>query len=190
METYANREPGGDVGSLWWTLETRGIIALLFGIIAIALPGMTLLALLILFGVYAIVDGLISLVAAFTTRRWWPYLLIGFVGLAAGIVAFAYPGRTLLTLLYIIAVWAVVVGLAQIAHAFAGQIVAGSRFMWGVSGVLSVLFGIVLIASPISGLLSVVWLIGFFALVYGFSLIALGFELRSRYQGLRGVVQH
>ncbi len=100
METFATREERGvGVGPLWWTLETRGLLAIAFGIIAVAWPGITLMVLLTLFGVYALLDGIFGIVAAFTSKPWWLYLVLGLAGIAAGIVTFAYPGKTLIALL-------------------------------------------------------------------------------------------
>src|SRR6266566_8458533 len=110
----------------WWILAIRGLLAVLFGLAAFVWPGLTLLVLVLLFGAYALVDGVIAVVVSLQERRvfarWWVLLLEGLVGIAAGIVAFVWPGITALALLYVIAAWAIVTGALEIAAAFSGRL--------------------------------------------------------------------
>jgi uncharacterized membrane protein HdeD (DUF308 family) len=161
---------------------------------AIFWPGISLIILLTLFGVYAIADGIVSIISAFSApegrRHWLWFLLIGIVGIAAGIVAFSLPGVTTLALLTVIAVWAIVVGVLHVISAFSMPSEAGPRWLWGVSGAISVIFGILLLSYPAAGVLALVWLVGFYAIVFGFAMIVLGFELRDVTAQLRGALQH
>src|ERR1700738_4736117 len=101
----------------WWALALRGIIAVIFGLVALLMPGLTLFALIIVYGAYALVDGVFTIVAAVRAagehERWWVLLLEGLLGIAAGIIAFVWPGLTALVLLYIIAAWAIVTGVLE-----------------------------------------------------------------------------
>ena len=154
----------------------------IFGLLAFW-PGATLLALVFVWGAYAIADGAFALyltyLAAGQGRRWWPYLPDGLAGIAAGLVAFAWPGVTALALLYLIAAWAVVSGVPEIIAAVALRTQIEGEWLLGLSGVLSVVFGIVVILQPDAGALAVVWMIGAHALLFGITLIVLGFRLRS-----------
>ena len=181
-------------GLHWWAVVIRGIIAILFGILALAWPGVTLGILLMLFGIFAFADGIAAIIAAIGTaegrKRWFLLLLVGLVGIAAGIVTFSYPGMTTLSLLYIIAIWAIVVGVLHIVAAIAAPGEITPRWLWGLSGIFSVLFGILLFAQPLAGILAVVWLIGFYALIFGFTEIILGLHLRGFGQQMRSALQH
>ncbi len=178
----------------WWGLVLRGIVAVLFGLMAIFWPGISLIILLTLFGVYALADGVLAIITAFATtegrQHWLWLLLIGLAGIAAGIIAFSMPGTTTLALLTVIAVWAIVVGILHVISAFSMPSEAGPKWLWGISGVISVIFGIMLLSYPAAGVLALVWLIGFYAMVFGFSMIVLGFELRGVTTQFRGALQH
>jgi uncharacterized membrane protein HdeD (DUF308 family) len=165
----------------WWVFLVRGIFAVLFGLAAFFWPGLTLWALVILYGAYAIADGVAALVFGFGTRGhgFWPMLLFGLLGIGAGIVAFAWPGITALALLYLIAAWSVVRGVFEIATAIRLRKAIENEWLLGLAGVMSILFGIALAVWPGAGLLALVWLIGAAAFVIGLSLIALAFRLRS-----------
>lgn len=153
-----------------WVLAAGGVIAILFGLAALLWPGLTLFALVTLFAIYAIVAGVVEFVAMFRAMGrhtvWWTHLLLGIAGVAAGLIAFAWPGMTSFLLLYIIAVWAIVIGVVEIAGAF-----TTGRFWLVVTGLISVLFGFVLLANPFSGALALVMVIGVFAIVRGIVLL-------------------
>ncbi len=168
----------------WWTLALRGLLAILFGLAAFAWPGITLAVLVLLFGAYALVDGVFAIVAAVRTaeRRghWWVLLLEGLAGITAGILTFLWPGITAFVLLYLIAAWAIVTGVLEIIAAVRLRREIEGEWLLALSGVASVVFGLLLAVFPGAGALAVVWIIGAYALVFGLLLVALGFRLRGR----------
>jgi uncharacterized membrane protein HdeD (DUF308 family) len=168
----------------WWLLLLRGIAAILFGILAFVWPGITLVTLTFMWGAYALLDGAVSLWAAIVgkgneiTPRWW-LAVVGAAGILAGLVAFLSPGITALVLLMFIAGWAIVTGVFQIIGAVRLREEIEGEWLLALSGALAILFGIALIAVPGAGLLSLVWLIGAFAIVAGASYIGLAFRLKK-----------
>jgi uncharacterized membrane protein HdeD (DUF308 family) len=165
----------------WWVLAVRGAVAVLFGVLAVAWPGITLAALVLMFGAYATVDGVLALyhaVAGNPGSRWL-LALEGVVGVLAGIGALIYPGVTALVLLYVVAGWAVVTGVLEIAAAIALRRVVDNEWLMALGGLASIVFGVLLAVWPGAGLLSLVWLIGAYAVVFGVALIALGFKVHS-----------
>lgn len=164
----------------WWVLALHGAAAVLFGITAFVWPGPTLIVLVALYGAYAIVEGVISLFGAFRSGDGfrWSLLLWGLLGIAAGIVAFAWPDITALVLVYVIAAWAIATGIVQVAAAVSLRRELEGEWLLGLTGLLSIAFGVLLAAFPGSGALSLVWLIGAYAVVAGFTLMALGLRLR------------
>jgi uncharacterized membrane protein HdeD (DUF308 family) len=171
----------------WWMLALRGVAAILFGIIAFARPGITLAALVVLFGVYALLDGILSLVAAVTRRTGsplWALLLEGVLGLGAAAMAFFMPGLTALTLLYLIAIWAVGTGILEIVAAIALRKELRGEWLLVLCGILSVLFGLMLIARPGAGALTVIWVIGGYAIVFGLLLLGLAFRVKGLHDRL------
>ena len=167
----------------WWALALRGVAAVLFGIMAFAWPGMTLGVLVLLYGAYALVDGVLAIIAAVAGRTsgmpWWALLLEGVLGITVGILTFAWPGITALVLLYLIAAWAVATGVFEVVAAIRLRREIRGEWLLALSGVISVLFGIALVINPVGGALAVVWLIGAYAIAFGVLLIALGFRLRG-----------
>jgi uncharacterized membrane protein HdeD (DUF308 family) len=167
----------------WWVLAVRGVAAIVFGIIALAWPGATLAALVLVFGAYALVDGIFSLVAAFRAGsgndRFWGFVLAGIAGVVVGLIAFASPATTALAFLYLLAGWALVTGVFEIVAAVRLRKEIEGEWMLGLSGALSVLWGILLAAWPGAGLAAIVWLIGVYAIIAGIVLIALSFRLRG-----------
>jgi uncharacterized membrane protein HdeD (DUF308 family) len=167
----------------WWALALRGLFAVLFGLAVFIWPGLTLLALVALFAAYALVDGVFSLVAAVRAAgrqaRWWPLLLEGVLGIAAGVVTFLWPNITALALLYLIAAWAIVTGVFEIVAAVRLRREIEGELLLGLAGLASVIFGILLILFPGAGALAVLWLIGAYAIGFGILLIFLGFRLRG-----------
>jgi uncharacterized membrane protein HdeD (DUF308 family) len=167
----------------WWALVLRGLFAVLFGIMALAWPGITLGALVLLYGAYALADGVFAIAAVMAGRTggrpWWSLLVEGLVGIAVGIMTFAWPGITALVLLYLIAAWAFVTGIFEIVAAIRLREEIRGEWLLALSGILSILFGLALVVYPGAGALAVVWLIGAYAIAFGALLIALGFRLRS-----------
>jgi uncharacterized membrane protein HdeD (DUF308 family) len=167
----------------WWTILLRGILAALFGIAAFVWPGITIVFLISLFGAYALLDGIISVVIGIAqygeNERWWGILLQGICGIAVGVMTFVWPQVTGLILLFFIAGWAVLTGLFQIVAAIRLRKVISGEWLLGLSGVISVLFGITLFIYPAAGALAVIWMIGIFAILHGLLLIFLSLRIRS-----------
>lgn len=166
----------------WGWVALRGIAAILFGVLTLFNPGITLAALILMFGAYAIVDGVFTVVAAIAHRHgrpyWFALLLGGLLGIAAGIVTFAMPGVTALVLLAVIAAWAIVTGIAEIVAAIRLRKVIAGEWLFVFSGLLTVTLGVVLLARPGVGALAMVLWIGAWALVSGIVLTVFGFRLR------------
>jgi uncharacterized membrane protein HdeD (DUF308 family) len=167
----------------WGWIALRGAAAVIFGVLAFAWPGVTLVVLTLLFGAYALTDGVCALVAAYWRREGrkpvWPLVLIGVLGVSAGIITFVWPEMSALALLMFIAVWAVFVGVFQIAAAIRLRKEIDNEWMLGLSGALSLLFGLLMIVSPGAGAVAVAWMIGSYAIIFGVLLIALGFRLKK-----------
>jgi uncharacterized membrane protein HdeD (DUF308 family) len=166
----------------WRLVAVRGVAAVLFGLATLIWPDVTLWALVVLWGAFALVDGIFSVVAAALGRgivahRGW-LAFSGLVGIAAGIVTFVWPSITALVLLYVIAFWAIVIGVLMIATAV--RLRAAIRHEWalGIAGVLSVLLGVVLLITPGAGALAITWAIGWYALVFGVMLLTLAWQVR------------
>jgi len=168
----------------WGWVVLRGVAAVLFGILAFALPGVTLAVLVIVWGAYALADGILSLIAAYRIRDqgkpFWALVIVGLLGIAAGIVTFIWPGMTALLLLMFIAAWAIVMGIFQIVAAIRLRKEIQNEWLLGLSGVLSVLFGIIMFVQPGAGALAVIWVIAAYAIVFGVLLIWLGLRLKKR----------
>lgn len=167
----------------WWALALRGVVAILFALIAFSQPGITLVALVWLWGAYALVDGVFAVLtgvrAAGQHERWGMLLLEGISGIAAGLIAFAWTGITALVLVYLIAAWAIVTGSFAIVAAVRLREMIDGEWLLGVSGALSILLGVLIMARPGAGLVALVWMIGIYALVFGVVLLALAFRLRA-----------
>jgi uncharacterized membrane protein HdeD (DUF308 family) len=178
----------------WWLVTTRGVAAIIFGLLAVIWPDITLLALVFLFGAYSLVDGAFTLASAVFRRsleggnRVW-LVLSGLAGIGIGIVTFIWPDITTLALLALIAAWAIVTGVLDVVAAVRLRREIEGEWLLAVSGVLSVVFGILLAIWPASGALALVILIGSFAIVFGAFLVALSLRLRKlRDAGTRDAV--
>jgi uncharacterized membrane protein HdeD (DUF308 family) len=159
-----------------------GVLAIIIGIVALAWPGITILALVILFAVYAFIDAGLQSVRAFTGRGAGPFLghlLLGVLDVIAGLIALAWPGVTVLVLVLIVGFWAFFGGFAEIFAAFRGGETAGTRTLFLIGGLVSVVFGIVLFSRPGLGAVTLALLFGLFSLTYGVSQIAMGTHLRQ-----------
>jgi uncharacterized membrane protein HdeD (DUF308 family) len=167
----------------WWIMALRGLFAVIFGLIALLAPRIALLALIYVFAAYALVDGGVAVITAIQERdllyRWGWVLFEGILSILVGIIAFANPALTAQALLYIIAVWAILTGVMEIAAAFAIREVVSREWVLALAGILSVAFGILLFIYPSAGILSILWLVGIYAIVFGILFIVYAFRLRS-----------
>jgi uncharacterized membrane protein HdeD (DUF308 family) len=166
------------VAAHWWILLVRGLVAMLFGVLAFVWPGLTLASLVLLYGAYCLVDGVVALTGGFG-GGFWRSLLLGAVSIGAGIATFLYPGLTALILLYLIAAWAIIRGIIEIGVAIEFRKVLEGEWMLIAAGALSIAFGVLLYLYPGAGALSVVWIIGIYAFVFGALLVALSFRVKS-----------
>lgn len=164
--------------SHWWVLLLRGIAAVLFGILAYRWPGLTLVALIFLYGAYALVDGVTAIFVAGSARAWW-MVFAGVLGIIAGVLTFIFPGITAFWLLILIASWAVVRGLFEIVTAIQLRKELTNEWMLILGGIFSIIFGVLLFLNPAAGALTMVWLIGAYTLVFGIMMIVLSFRLRG-----------
>lgn len=166
----------------WWLLLLRGIAGILFGILAFAWPGITLLSLVILYGFYALLDGLFAILAGIkgggVESRWW-LILIGLLGVAAGLLAFFWTGITALVLTMFIGAWALIHGIFEIVGAIKIRKEIDNEWWLILSGALSVLFGLAILIMPGAGALALVWLIGAYAIVFGGLLVGFAFRLKK-----------
>jgi uncharacterized membrane protein HdeD (DUF308 family) len=169
--------------TVWWLVLLRGVLMVLFGIIALVSPGIALLTLVWVFGIYAILDGIAAVALGIRTRGepHWVWIIVqGVVSVLAGLVALVWPGVTALALLFLIAFWAILLGVGEIGGAFAARRRGSNAWGWTLAaGVLNVVFGVLLLIWPGSGVLTLVWLVGIFALAGGIALIVLAFRVRS-----------
>ena len=166
----------------WWVFVMRGVLAILFGILAYLWPGITAAWFVLLFGAYALLDGVSHLVAVFRptpgeSRTW--NVVGGLVSLIAAFIVFTRPALSGLFLFYLVASWAIVAGIAQIFAAIQLRKVVRGEWLLILAGVLSIVFGLFMFARPAAGLLSVIWVIAFYAVLEGLLLVVLGFRLRS-----------
>jgi uncharacterized membrane protein HdeD (DUF308 family) len=167
----------------WWAIVLRGVCAVLFGVGAFAWPGITLAVLVLLYGAYALVEGVLAVAWALVGRQGGPFpwgvLLAGLAGVAVGVVTFLYPGLTGLALLYLIAAWAIIRGIFEIIAAFHLRKEIENEWLLALSGLLSLALGVVLVVAPGAGALAVLWWIAAFAIVFGVLTIMLGFRLKG-----------
>jgi uncharacterized membrane protein HdeD (DUF308 family) len=167
----------------WWLVVLRGILGILFGVLAFVWPQITWLTLIIMFGVYAIIDGIIAIVSGLSrtreSSRWWVFLIEGLIGIGAGIVALVWPGVTSLVLIYMIASWAVITGILEIAAAIRLRNEISNEWVLGLGGLVSIGLGVLLFFQPAAGGLAIIWTIAAYALIFGVLLVFLGFRLRN-----------
>jgi uncharacterized membrane protein HdeD (DUF308 family) len=173
--------------SNWWAVVLRGVVAILFAVLAFAWPGPTLAVLVYLFGAYALVDGVFAVATAVSGhpdgQSAWALAVEGVVGIGIGVATFFWPAITAVALLYLIAFWAVATGVLEIIAAFSLRKHVPGEWVLALSGVLSIVFGFALLFFPIGeALLTVVWLIGAYALAFGVLLVVLGFQLRNHHR--------
>jgi uncharacterized membrane protein HdeD (DUF308 family) len=167
----------------WWTFIIRGLLAIAFGVLAFFAPGLGIAVLVGLFAAWALIDGVTNLVTGIGSRRsdksWWLEILEGLVSIIAGVIALVFPVLAAEILVIIIAAWAIVTGIFEIIAAIRLREQIRGEFWLGLAGLASILFGVILFLFPGVGALSLVWLIGAFALVFGAFLVILGWRLRG-----------
>ena len=167
----------------WWAVALRGVVAILFGVLALVWPSLTLGILVLFFGAYMFVDGVFAIIAAFTNRAghdsWWILLIEGLMGIGAGIITFLRPGLASFALLFIIAFWAITTGVLEIVAAIRLRKEIQGEWLLALSGVISFVLGILLLLFPAAGILTVVWMIGWYAILFGAILLSLGWRLHQ-----------
>jgi uncharacterized membrane protein HdeD (DUF308 family) len=173
----------GILSGLWWAIALRAAAAILLGVIAIFMPGPTLAAIVIVFGIYAIIDGILAIVAAVRgfrrKERWWPMLLEGLVGIAAGAIAIFWPGIGALALTYLVAAWALVTGAFEVAAAIRLRKVMTGEWLLLIAGLLSIVLAVLVALFPGTGALLLVWWLGAYAFAYGVISLVLALRVRT-----------
>ena len=167
----------------WWLLALRGLVAVLFGVLAFVWPRATLITLVWLFGAFALVNGLLSLILAAKAPKGYPrigsLILGGLLGILAGLLTFVMPGITALGLLMLIAAWAIVTGIMEVVAAIRLRKIIANEWLLILAGIASVAFGVILFLQPAAGALALIWWIGAWALIFGILLIVLAFRMRN-----------
>ncbi|MBV9785248.1 MAG: HdeD family acid-resistance protein [Acidisphaera sp.] len=168
----------------WWAVALRGVFAILFGLVALFLPGVTIASLVLLFAVYMLVDGLFAIVSAARAaahhQRWGLLILEGVVDIIAGAVAFVLPAVTVFVFVTLLGAWAVVSGIAMTIAAFRLHLTHG-RWLLLLCGLISVVWGLLLFMFPVAGAVVLTWWLGGYAFAFGIVLLVLSFRLRSRH---------
>jgi uncharacterized membrane protein HdeD (DUF308 family) len=168
----------------WWAVALRGLFALVFGVLVFFWPGISLVILVLLFGAYALADGILAIATAIwkaeRQKPWWPMLLEGVAGIAAGVLIFSWPDITALVLLWLIAAWAMTTGVFEIVQAIQLRKEIKGEWLLVLGGVASIVFGLILGIFPGAGALAVAWLIGSYSMIFGILLLALAFRLQRR----------
>ena len=182
-----------EISRNWWLVALRGALAVVFGVIAFVWPGVTFEALVLLFGAYAFVDGVLmvsfGIMGAGNDQQWWTLVLSGIIGIALGIFTFVQPSIVALSLVYVVAFWAIFTGLLEIVAAIRLRDVITTEWLVGLSGALSIVFGILVAAQPNAGALTIAYLFGFYAIFAGIAQISLGYRMRGLGQSIQSRTQ-
>ena len=168
----------------WWLFTLRGIFAIVFGLLALIFPGPTMLSLVILFSAYMLVDGIFGIISAVRAirrkeDRWGLLIFEGLIDIAVGILAFLWPGITVVAFVLLVGAWAIVTGAVMTAAGFRLNVSHG-RWWLVLGGLLSLGFGTLLVIIPLIGAVVLTWWIGAYALAFGVALVIFSFKLRSR----------
>ncbi|MGB6985609.1 MAG: HdeD family acid-resistance protein [Candidatus Aquilonibacter sp.] len=166
----------------WWAFLIRGIAGVIFGILALVYPGSALIALTIIFGAYAFVDGIFALAAAFTGvagSRWWALLLEGILGLVVAFYVWTQPLYSTVALVYAVAIWAVITGIIEIVAGFQLRDAIKNEWLYILAGVVSIIFGILVFRDVDAGAVAIAWTIGIYAILFGIMQLGLAFRLNS-----------
>ena len=179
---------GAALARNWWLIALRGVLAVIFGAIALLMPIATILALVLLFSAYMIVDGVVAIYAAVRAarrRESWGFLAFqGIASVAAGVIAFVWPGLTVLAFVLLIAAWSIVSGCLMLAAAFQTE---NGRWWLALGGAAALLYGILMVVAPLAGAVVLTWWLGVFAVLFGVALMVLALQLRARYKERRPV---
>lgn len=174
----------------WWLYLMQGVLSLVLGILALVWPGHALAVLIILFGLFALLNGVVAIFAAIgaagTHQSWGWQLAVGVLGVLAGLAILRWPAVTALIVLYIVGIWAIIAGIIGIVGAVADRAEIPHAWLVALAGIVSVLFGIAMLAWPAVGLLTLVYLVGIYAIVYGLIECAIAFRVRTLPQRVAG----
>jgi len=167
----------------WWLVLLRGIAGIVFGVLAFMWPGLTLITLVLFYGAYALVDGVLALIAAFTggtkpVPTWW-LVVVGLLGIVAGLLTFMYPGITALVLIFFIGGWSIAHGVFEIVGAIKLRKEIDNEWWLILAGALSVIFGLIVLVAPGAGALALIWVIAAYSIVFGVLLVGLSLRLRK-----------
>lgn len=166
----------------WWVITLRGALAILFGVLAFVWPVPALAVLVILFASYALIGGIFAVIGAISNsvggQRWW-VLVEGIAGIIAGVLTLVWPGITSFTLVIFIGFWAIISGVFEIFAAIDMRKIIKDEWLFVLSGILSIVFGFLILARPLAGALVIVWMVAFYAVTFGITMIILGIRLRS-----------
>ena len=167
----------------WWHFAVRGVLTIVFGLVALIWPGVTQLALVLLFGAFVLADGITTVATSISARkyfkRWWALLLEGLTGIVIAAITFFWPTITGLALMYFIAGWAILTGIFEIAAALEFRKLIPGEWATFLMGLLSIIFGILMFVYPAAGALGIVWMIGFYAIFFGIMELVFAFRLRG-----------
>jgi len=173
----------------WWLIALRGVAAIILGVLCFVSPATTILALVIVFGIYALADGVLAVIVSFQIReafdQWWVVLLEGLAGILVGILALTHLVVTAEALLLVIAFWAVFTGIMEIIAAIYFRREIDNEWLLVLTGILSVILGVLLVAFPQAGSVAVIWVIGFYAIFFGVLMLFFAFEVRGLAQQLK-----
>jgi uncharacterized membrane protein HdeD (DUF308 family) len=171
------------IANKWWAVALRGVLAILFGVLAALMPTLALLSLVLLFGAYCLVDGVFAIVSGIRhhkdTSHWWVLVLEGLVGIAVGILTFAFPPATALALVYFVAAWAIVTGLLEVVAAIRLRKEIAGEWLLALAGIVSVILGVFMAIFPGVAAVAIVWLIAAYAILFGVIMLGLAFKLRG-----------
>lgn len=171
------------VSAQWWILLVRGLVAIALGIIALLFPAAMALVIALLFGAYALVDGIIAIVASLRMShaegRWWWLLVEGIIGVVFGIAALVWPAISLLALVYLMAFWALATGITAITTAWRLRAVVHGEWLWIAGGIVSIVFGLGILLAPGLGALALVVVFAWYAIFFGIAFVGVAFRLRS-----------
>ncbi len=167
----------------WGAILFRGILAILFGLVALFWTGITIEVLVILFALYALIGGVVSIIGSFMAMKdhsnWWMYLLQGIAGVVIGIMVFTWPAITVLILLYFVAIWAIISGIIEIIVSFSEKEEVIGKWVLGTTGIISLIIGFTLFFFPVVSIELLIWIIGVYALIFGVSLSILSFQIKK-----------